>query len=353
MKWTIHRDSVVAWKDMLEVCRLAEHTIDLEQFIFIPDDIGKQFLAVFKEKAKQGVHVRLLWDAAGSFQFRGSALAEELREDGIELRFFKTLVPRALWNHRLWFFRNHRRSLVIDSRIAYTGSASIWEETHDWVETHVRIEGSVVKSIANAFETMWSRSKKRVYRWKREVPVMQDDFAYVTNSPVRKMRYLYKAVYDAIANAQTSISITTPYFSPNHTLLREIKRARSRGVAVSLLIPRASDHYFVDIGSHSFFDQLLRTGCEIYLFEPGMIHSKSIIADDWVTLGTLNFDNVSFRYNFEANLVSTNFEFVQEIRHHFETDKAQSTLLSKEDWKKRPLARKIAEWLILPIRPLL
>ncbi len=353
MKWTIHRDSIVAWKDMLEACRLAERSIDLEQFIFVPDDIGKQFLEVFRQKTKQGVRVRLLWDAAGSFHFRGSAIVEELKKDGIELRFFKTLVPRAIWNHRLWFFRNHRRSLVIDDAIAYTGSASIWEETHDWTETHIRIEGAVVQAITEAFDAMWSRANKRVYRWKRKAPEVFDEFSYVTNSPVRKMRYLYKALYDAISNSKESILITTPYFSPNHTLLRELKRARARGVDITLLMPRTGDHIYVDIGGHSFFDQLLRAGIHIYLYEAGMLHSKSVIVDNWATIGTLNFDNVSFRYNFEANIVTTNFEFVTEFRALFEADKAKSTLLTIEEWKKRPLAKKIAEWLIVPIRPLL
>ncbi len=353
MNWTIHRDTVAAWKDMLEACRRAEHSIDLEQFIFVPDDIGKQFLDVFREKAKQGVRVRLLWDAAGSFHFRGSALADELKQDGIELHFFKTLIPRSFWNHRLWFFRNHRRSLVIDSRIAYTGSASIWEETHDWVETHMRIEGPVVDAIEQAFEAMWNRSKKRVYRWRRKAPEVYGDFAYVTNSPVRKMRYLYKVVHDALADAKKEISITTPYFAPDRRLLTLIKRACRRGVVVTLLMPRVGDHRFVDIGGQSFFDQLLRAGVHIYLYDPGMIHSKSIIVDNWATMGTLNFDNVSLRYNFEANLVSTDFEFVQELKKQFSEDKTKSTLLTMEEWKKRPLLKKALEWLILPIRPLL
>ncbi len=354
MNYTIYRDSVSAWKEMLEMCKNAQETIDLEQFIFVPDDIGKQFLDVCIAKAQQGVRVRLLWDAAGSFSFFGSSMIEDLKKKGVRLRFFKTLIPRTAWNHRFWFFRDHRRSLVIDGRIAFTGSASIWEETYDWIETHIKITGPIVTSITETFEQMWNRSGTKTYRWNRQPPKIFGDTAYVTNSPLRKMRFLYKEIYDAFDRARRSIEITTPYFVPDRTMLRQILKARKRNVIVKIIIPEQSDHFFVDIGAYSFFNRLLKAGVHIYFYEKGMIHSKSMIVDNnWATTGTLNFDNVSLRYNFEANIVTTDQRLVSDLKSLFLTDLSESQEISLQTWKTRPLIQKLFENLIVPFRPLL
>ena len=354
MNYTIYRDSVVAWKDMLEMCKNAQETIDLEQFIFVPDDIGKQFLDVCIAKAQQGVRVRLLWDAAGSFSFFGSKMIDDLKKKGVHLRFFKTLIPRNAWNHRFWFFRDHRRSLIIDGRIAFTGSASIWEETHDWTETHIKVTGPVVLSITEAFGHMWDRADAKTYRWNKQPPKIYGDTAYVTNSPIRKMRFLYKEIYNALDTARKSVFLTTPYFCPDRTMFRQIIKAARRGVTVKIVLPEQSDHFFVDLGAYSFFNRLLKAGVHIYFYEKGMIHSKSIVIDHaWATTGTLNFDNVSLRYNFEANMVSTNLAFVSDMINIFQTDLRDSKQVTFESWKARPLIQKIFENLILPFRPLL
>jgi len=354
MNYSIYRDSIAAWKDMLEMCKNAQETIDLEQFIFIPDDIGKQFLDVCIAKAQQGVRVRLLWDAAGSFSFFGSRMIEDLKKKGVHLRFFKALIPRNVWNHRLWFYRDHRRSLVIDGRIAFTGSACIWEETHDWVETHIKITGPIVAAITETFEQMWNRAGAKTYRWDKKIPQVYGDTAYVTNSPILKMRFLYKEVYSALQKARRSIHITTPYFVPDHRMLQQLFRARARGVSVKIIIPEQSDHFFVDVAAYSYFNRLHKAGIKIYFYEKGMIHSKSIIVDGtWVTIGTLNFDNVSFRYNFEANLVSTNPSFVTDLEQVFQDDLQGCKEVTSEEWKKRPLIQKLFENLIVPFRPLL
>lgn len=354
MNWTIHRDSVVAWKEMLDACKNAQETVDLEQFIFVPDDIGKQFLDVCIEKAQQGVRVRLLWDAAGSFSFFGAGMIEDLKKKGVHLRFFKALIPRNAWNHRLWFFRDHRRSLVVDGRIAFTGSASIWEETHDWTETHIKVTGPIVFSITETFEQMWRRADTKTYRWNKQTPRIYGDIAYVTNSPIRKMRFLYKEIYDALEKAEKSICITTPYFCPDRTMLRQLLKARKRDVVIKLILPEQSDHFFVDLGAYSFFNRLLKAGVRIFFYEKGMIHSKSIIVDDtWATTGTLNFDNVSLRYNFEANIVTTNPQLISDLKTIFQDDLNASKEVTQETWKTRPLIQKVFENLILPFRPLL
>lgn len=354
MNWTIYRDSSVAWKEMLAACKSAQETIDLEQFIFIPDEIGKQFLDVCIAKAQQGVRVRLLWDAAGSFSFFGSNMIEDLKKKGVHLRFFKALIPRNAWNHRFWFFRDHRRSLIIDGKIAFTGSASIWEETLDWTETHIQVNGPIVFSISETFEQMWKRSGVKTYRWNKQPPRIYGDIAYVTNSPIRKMRFLYKEIYDAFNKAEKSISITTPYFCPDRTMLRQLLKACKRGVVVKLLLPEQSDHFFVDLGAYSFFNRLLKAGVRIYFYEKGMIHSKSILVDgNWATTGTLNFDNVSLRYNFEANIVTTNTLLIQDLQSIFETDLAESKEITLTSWKSRPLIQKLFEYLVIPFRPLL
>lgn len=354
MNWKIYRNTEQAWDEMLQACEKAEATIDLEQFIFVNDDIGKKFVEVCERKASQGVKIRFLWDAAGSFSFIGSRIADELDKKGIRLRFFKTLIPLAAWNHRLWFFRNHRRSLIIDSKIAFTGSLSIWDETKDWKETHIKIEGEIVKEIDRAFENMWSRAGSDKYKWDKKEPTIFNDFSYITNSPVRKMKFLYRQLVIALENAQKNIYITTPYFCPDNRILNLLKSASKRGVDITLLLPEESDHFIVDLVGQSFFQTLLKNKIKIYRYQTGMIHSKSIVIDDiWTSVGTLNLDNVSLKYNFEANIVSTNKDFTNEINTLFHEDLLSSKELILSEWKNRSFFQKILEKMILPFRPLL
>lgn len=356
--WKFYTTVDSGWKVMLEACEKAEKTIDLEQFIFIPDDVGNKFLEVFKRKSESGVKIRLLWDAVGSFTFFGSSLVNELKEKGVSIRFFNTVIPSQPHKPHFWFFRNHRRSLIIDSKIAFTGSICVWDDTKKWRETILSLEGAIVEDIKEAFLIMWDKAKRdedsKKKNWAPAQIKVHDGFSYVLNVPRPGKRFLYHRLIDAIRNSQKLIYLTTPYFSPDRRLIRVLRLASQRGVDVRLILPHSSEHPILDIAAQSFFKVLLSSGIRIFRYKGEMIHSKTTVIDnDWATVGTLNLDQVSLRYNFEANIVSTNRDFIEEVKDQFFSDLAQSEEIIEENWNGRGMAQKILELLVKMVRQFL
>ncbi|MDE1941323.1 MAG: hypothetical protein KGI66_04345, partial [Patescibacteria group bacterium] len=348
-----------AWLAMLHDCAHAERSIVLEQFIFVDDDFGRKLMNVCAERASHGVKVRFLWDAAGSFSFFGSDIAAELKEKGIEVLFWKTLVPSyfKVSSIRSWFLRNHRRTLVVDGRIGYTGSICVSDALRNWRDTNVRVEGRVAADMENAFERMWHRAKKSKKLPPRK-PSGDPDFRYLTNYPAPGRRHIYSTIIKAFKNARHYAYVTTPYFVPTHRLFNAIREAAERGVDVRLIIPERSNHYpALDIGARSFFSPLLEAGARIFLYpsvDGQIIHSKTIVVDgDWSTVGSMNLDSVSLLYNFEANIVSNDTRFAEELAAHFVRDMNASKEVSLEEWKSRLFVEKIPETLIKLVRKFL
>lgn len=352
--WTIFDTNQEAWNAMLEDCRRAEHTIELEQFIFTPDEFGQKMIDICAEKAKQGVDVKFLWDSAGSFSLWTLTSIDKVRESGIKLMFWKTLVPSyfSVPNFRSWFLRNHRRTLVIDHKVAYTGSMCIKDKMMGWRDTNVRLEGPVVKEMSNAFERMWHRANSQ--RLPKRVKSRDHQFRYVTNFPAPSRRHIYAELLEAIRSARKYIYITTPYFVPSRRLARVIKLAAHRGVDVKIIIPEKSDHYAIDIGARSYFQDLMESGVKIYLYYGNMIHSKSMVIDgEWASVGSMNLDRVSMFYNFEANIITRNSRFAEELASHFVHDMQNTKEVDYELWKNRFFVEKLPEIAIKVVRKFL
>ncbi len=334
--WNFYTTNEAGWQAMLKACEEAKETIDLEQFIFVTNEIGQKFLEVLIRKAKEGVKIRMIWDAAGSFSFFGSSIATELKEKNIELLFFKTLLPNFLQfhNYKSWYFRNHRRTLIVDSKIGFTGSMCVSDEMKNWRDTVVRIEGPVVKEMDKEFEKMWSRAQHK--KVSRTIESVEGDFHYITNTPLSRQHELTKQIIASIRDAKKHIYITTPYFVPTRHLSRVLCRVARKNIDLKIIIPESSDHPFVDMCSRSFFNKMLKAGVKIYLYKGKMIHSKTIVVDDtWASVGTLNLDTVSILYNFEANIVSTDPFFAKELSVHFIQDLLHAEEITYEKWKAR------------------
>lgn len=352
--WTLYTSNEETLASMIEACEHAEETIELEQFIFVADDFGNKLIDVCARKAKQGVKVRFIWDAAGSFSFFGASIIEDLKEKGIELVFFKTLFPGFfdVPNYKSWYFRNHRRSLIIDRKVGFTGSICIYEKMKDWRDTNVRVEGLVVNDMYKAFERMWDRAQgKKLPKIKQEKK-SDHEFMYISNNPLPRNRRLYSHVVDTIRHSRKYIYITTPYFVPTHRLARVLKLAAHRGVDVKILMPEWSDHPFVDLSARTFFYSMLKSGIKIFLYKKGaMLHAKTMVIDgDLASIGTLNMDNVSLLYNFEANIVSTNGKFAEELVSHFVHDLSHSEEITFKQWQSRYWVEKFAGFFIKFIR---
>ncbi len=353
-KWKFYLDSESAWNAMLSEIELAKNSIKLEQFILETDVIGQKFLNTLKKKACEGVKVEVILDSAGSLNYYTSSLWRDLSAENIKIVFFNALLPWSISRHSSWFFRNHRKLLIIDSRIAFTGGICLGDEMKNWRDTHVRIEGEIVKQMEFLFDRMKNRAEKKEPRSEKNLPIILGNLNYVSNSPLPKRRFLYHRLVEAMRFAKKSIEITTPYFVPDRRILRILKLAPRRGIDVKIILPETSDHPLIDFAAQSFFKELLVRGVRIYQYKNKMIHAKTILIDDeWSTVGSLNMDNISLRYNFEANIVSTDTTFNSELKAHFDEDLKNSIQVTQENWEGRLLPRKLLEYFARILSPLL
>lgn len=352
-EWQFYTTSKDAWEAMLEACHNAKTSIQFEQFYFMPGTIARRFIEVLVQKTKEGVDVRCLFDSVGSFPFSQSIYPDLLDHANINVRFFNWLFPFSKGNKRLLYFRNHRRCLVIDGEVAFTGGVCVADRMKDWRDTQVKVTGPVVAQMKDAFEGVWKKAEKKSTRLSKESLMDMSGFTYSTHAPLPRQRFLYYRLIEAIREARSHIYLTTPYFLPDNRLLRVLKLARRRGVDVRLLVPNASNHNVVDIGARSYFDTLLSHGIRVYRYN-NMTHAKTAVIDgDWSMVGSLNLDNISLRYNFEAALVSINKKFSKELEDQFLKDLDDSLELTLQEWRNRSFFMKFIEVLVWPIRKLL
>lgn len=336
-------------------CLLAKESIDIEQFIFSLDDIGRKFIKILERKRSEGVKVRILADAVGSYSFLNSATEKSLIRQGIEVKFYNPVKPWRIGNFSSWFLRDHRKLLIVDKKVIHTGGVGIDDRMKDWRDTNVRIEGGVVSEAQSVFERMWTAAPKKKF-FKFRIPVTEDlNFSFFVNSPRYRGRYIYKNLLRTIKDSKKYLYVTTPYFVPSIRIFSALNRAAKRGVDVRLLLPKYSDVHTADIAAGSYFMLALRAGIKIYLYEGGrVLHSKTGVSDDvWGSVGSANMDNLSLLLNHEGNIIGRNPEFIKELKGQFLKDISESKLLIYEDWKKRPFLRKVLEFISWPIHGVL
>jgi cardiolipin synthase len=343
-----------AWNEMLLLCKNARTSIDLEQYIFENDEIGSEFLKILIEKAKSGVAVRMILDGIGSYYFYASPIPEELSRVGvgIDIRFFNIVKPWRLHNFFSYFFRDHRKILVVDNEYAILGGVGIRADMRDWRDTSVLLTGPVVREIKKAFNEMWTLAiNKNILERFQKIQRQAPHNHFLTNAPYPRQRLLYRACVKQFALAKKSVLITTPYFVPNLRMINALKRLARRGVEVKILVPYRNDSSLVYRATHSFFTELLMEGVRIFEYKGEFLHAKTILVDDsWALHGSFNFDNLSFFYNHEAAIVTDEIFYVKTLKEHFEKDLEKSKEVILKEWKKRPLLWKLREFLVTAIR---
>lgn len=354
-----------AWAAMLAACAQARESIDIEQYIFADDEIGRQFIEVLRERAWAGVKIRILCDTVGSWSLYTSQLPTVMKQDGIEVRFFNIVSPWRIDNFFSWFFRDHRKIMIIDKKIGFTGGIGIQNKMYDWRDTCVEVRGSIVNEMIFTFNEMWLQVANRDLLSRiQKARNYTRGFRFITGAPYLGKRFLYSSIIDAIRSAKTYAYITTPYFIPDQRLARVLKLAVKRGVDVRVLLPgqpedpdpqfKIKTQELVRYGAYSFYEPMLRAGVRLYEYHKNFLHSKTMTIDDeWSTVGSFNLDSLSFFYNYEANIVSTDQESAQTIKKHFLTDLEHSTEIKMKQWIQRPLYQKFRELLVTPIRPFL
>lgn len=326
-----------AWKAMYADCEQATHSIELEQYIFLNEELGCQFIKLFIAKSRQGVKIFLILDAFGSASFIGSPLIEELRSAGGRCVFYNMVRIWDILRPWRWFPRTHVKSLLVDSAIAYAGGVCFAENMRCWRDTQIRVTGPVVMQFRYNFDRVQRRMDR--HHNERYVPsrVKQEEFSYLQSAPLRSWSVIYRELIQAISAAQHSIDITTPFFAPNRRFRTLLQYAARHGITVRLLIPHYSDHYLIDWVCLSYARQLLGSGIKIYRYHKCSLHCKSVVIDqDWATVGSTNMDILSFFRNREANFVIHNIAAVKELHEQFEADLQDANTLTAAELAQEP-----------------
>ncbi|MDD5357117.1 MAG: phospholipase D-like domain-containing protein [Candidatus Pacebacteria bacterium] len=348
--WKFFLSGETAQNAMLEAIKGATKSIEIEQYIWSNDEIGIEFFKELIAKARGGVAIRLLCDHVGSFDFFSSEWPGKLRDAGAKVRFFNIVSPWRVSNFTAWYFRNHRKTMVIDNKVAFIGGVGIRKDIRKWRDTHLSITGDIVDAIKTNFDDIWNKSKRRniflLRKWFRRIK----KFNLLTNVPHFFQRHIYHVLVDNIRSARHSILLTTPYFIPDGRLFRALRLAAKRGVEVKLIIPEKSDVMFFNIAAYSYIEPALKAGIRVFLFQNAILHAKTVVIDGkWATVGSLNLDTLSLLWNYEANIESTDKKFVDELAGHFETDLKTSREVIYSEWKNRPFFDKMLQYLSYPL----
>lgn len=312
----------------------AEESICIEYYIIRNDKIGKKLQKLLIEKAKQGLEVYLICDYIGSLSIKKSYM-KELQDAGVKAHFFRTTKygRRGQIN-----FRNHRKLVIIDSQIIYTGGMNLAEdyESEFWRDTHLRIKGPMGPSLQFTYllDYQWAKEKTdplpQLDFTKHQIFEPSYEALAIASGPADDRETCLLYYLNLINQAQESLDLVSPFFAPDDAIIAALISANLRGVRVRLIIPRRSDnHYLVDLSAHEYASSLARKGIEVYFYEKGMIHKKALIVDkNLVSIGTANLDNRSFRINFEISILVNSSEFAQENLQLFEEDIQNSSQIS-------------------------
>jgi cardiolipin synthase len=337
---------------MLEAIHSAERTITFETYIYWSGKIGKAFADALSERARRGVKVHILLDWVGS-QKMDKALLDEMSRAGVEMRRYHPLSWRTV--DRL-NNRTHRKLLVVDGCVGFTGGVGIADEwsgdaqdSNHWRDTHYRVEGPVVAQMQAAFCDNWLKVSGAVLQGDGYFPPLAPRGTHLAqmfrSSPEGGSESMHLMYLLAVAAATKSIDLAMAYFVPDELALQALRQALERGVRVRIITPgRYTDAPYVRRGSRALWGDILRAGAEIYEFQPTMYHCKVLIVDAlWVSVGSTNFDNRSFRLNDEANLNVHDRDFALRQIADFESDLGRSRRITYQAWMNRRLSEKATE----------
>ena len=342
----------------------AKDHIHLEYFIIKDSDIGQKIKNLLIKKSKENVKIKILYDDVGCWRFWfRREFFNEMKSHGIEIvPFLPTKFP--IIGGKL-NYRNHRKIVVIDGRIGYTGGINIGDEYMGknkkfgyWRDTHIRIEGTSVYMLQMTFLIDWYYNTKEVLLNTSYFPRL-DNFGnsmiqVVASGPDSDWEAIHYAYFLAICQAKKSIYIETPYFIPDESILRALKSAALSGVDVRIIFPKIADHKIVNIASYSYFDDILKSGGRVYLYEKGFIHSKVIIIDNSIaSTGSANMDLRSFMLNFEINAFIYDRKVIDLMKEDFFEDMKNSKEINKDEFKNRSIIQKSKESVARLFSPIL
>ncbi len=345
-------DGKRAYPAMLEAISGAEQSILMDNYIFHDDKAGHLFSKALCERSQAGIEVYLIVDGVGTLHVP-SAFFNEMEEAGVNVLVYRSPAP---WRRSFGLLRrDHRKMLVVDSRVGFAGGLNIGDEWlpkemggQGWHDVHVRIEGPAVRELSKLALSTW-RIQHGVELDQRlflpEVPPVGTEYVSIIGSRERKKRQVMRQSYlQAIRRARNYIYIANAYFLPGIGFRRALRNACKRGVDVRVMVPKKGDILPFQLASQALFARTMKTGIRLFLWEDAMLHAKTAVIDDqWATVGSFNIDHRSWNMNLEVNVNAVGSTLPQQLKAVFLDDQKNCTELDLDRWKQRPWVQRLAE----------
>ena len=344
--------------EVIKAINEAKHHIHIEYYIYEDDVIGKTIEHLLIKKAAEGITVRFIYDDFGSHSIRRQLL-KRFRKGGVSAFPFYKVIFWAFTNRLN--YRNHRKIIVIDGKVGFVGGINVSDKYINdpgtpnklyWRDTHLKIEGPGVLQLQHIFLGDWNfcandniKPEPAYFPGQPFLPQQGGQMVQIASSgPDSDRPTVLYAMLQAINLATKEILITTPYFIPGESIVDALIVSALGGVSVKLLVPGISDSRLVNAAAHSYYDDLLSAGVEIFLYEKGFIHAKTLVIDRQLSMvGTANMDNRSFELNFEVNAIVYDQQTAEELVAAFTDDIQQSKKIDIHEWENRPVLRRLWE----------
>lgn len=363
----IFTDFTPMFQAMLDDIAAAQSYVHIQFYKIENDEVGRQLANLMIEKARQGVDVRLMYDSFANLFVRRTYY-KMMRQGGVKVHSFLKFIPSIFT--RDVNCRTHRKIVVVDGTVGYTGGMNIARRYRDginngvWRDTHIRIAGPAVSQLEVALLADWRFCTKELlddpkYFPTPSVPVQPDGqgslLQIVTSGPMDSWASVMQGMVQAIAQCQRYLWIQTPYFIPTEPILLALRNAAIAGVDVRLMIPATGDRGVLMLrASESYFQEIMQAGIKVYLYRNGYLHAKTMVCDDdFVTIGSTNFDNRSMGQNFEANAFIYDSAVAARQRDIFLDDQSQCTLVEPDQWRLRSFWRRLVQGFARLLTPLL
>jgi cardiolipin synthase A/B len=351
-----------AYGEMLNVINGATQSVHLAMYIYRPDGTGHRFLEAMTAAAQRGIAVRLLLDGMGSLSIDRSFF-RPLLEAGGEVEFFSPLRLRPLMQRPN--FRNHRKILVVDGAHAFIGGINVGDEYLGlnpaiglWRDTAMKITGPAANQVQQVFLNDWSYSARSMVDgdglYNSLEKVGPATVQVISSGPDQEWGAIHKAFVQMITGADWRVRVTSPYFVPDEVMFHAMTTAALAGVEVDLIVPRRTDLPLLTLAARSYFPELIAAGVKIFEYEPGFIHAKTILVDDWVaSVGSANLDIRSFELNYEITALVYDPVFVSALTEEVAKDMSHSRRVTKAHLESRSFPQKMAEGVARLMSPLM
>lgn len=355
------KDGKQTFASIFEALEKARNYIHLQYYIYEEGELAEKLVRLFERKIQEGVQIRLIYDGIGSFSLSRRYL-EKLKSMGVEVYpFLPFRFGRFLTSLN---YRNHRKVIVVDGRIAFTGGINISDKylkgdlvLGEWHDMHLKIEGAAVHDLNRVFLADWaavSGQNDLIGKSKNIVGSGTSTVQIVSSGPDSDFPAIEQVYFSMITSAKSYVYITNPYIIPGQSILTALETAALSGIDVRLLIAEKSDSRLVSWSVRSYFEPLLRAGVKIHLFPGGFLHSKIVISDDEIaSIGTANIDIRSFEQNYEVNALVYDADFTLKLKNDFLADCNLSRSLLLSEHEKRPWIDKLKEGVAKVFSPVL